>query len=276
MTDARLPERWLNDRRLLRLPDDAFRLFVVALMWSVANRTDGVITDDDMPLIPRADTGLAGQLVTAGLWARGDGCWIIPDFEDTQTTRHQLQILDNVRRRDREKKRRKRAAALGVSADVSADSTAVPGDIPGGQSPGTDRGTILGQDRPGPYGPDRPVLQGQNHEAGPIHVGSEADDAGGSGDGESPDTVTVPHIFSSVANSQRPRVHNGSGNTSSGAQHLADPVHLQSQATDRNARARCPRCGRDSRVMSNGFLHPHGPADRLTGIRACHRVRLVS
>jgi hypothetical protein len=39
MTDARFPERWLNDRRLLRLSDAAFRLFVISLTWSVSNRT---------------------------------------------------------------------------------------------------------------------------------------------------------------------------------------------------------------------------------------------
>lgn len=52
MTDARFPERWLNDRRVMRLSPDAFRTFVIALTWSVANRTDGVITDDDMPFLP--------------------------------------------------------------------------------------------------------------------------------------------------------------------------------------------------------------------------------
>ena len=45
MTDARFPERWLNDRRVLRLPDDAFRLFVLSLAWSVANQADGRIYD---------------------------------------------------------------------------------------------------------------------------------------------------------------------------------------------------------------------------------------
>ena len=40
MTDARLPERWLNDRRLQRHSADHYRAFVNALLWSVANRTD--------------------------------------------------------------------------------------------------------------------------------------------------------------------------------------------------------------------------------------------
>jgi hypothetical protein len=52
MTDARFPERWLNDRRLLRLSDAAFRLFVISLTWSVSNRTDGVLDTGDLTLIP--------------------------------------------------------------------------------------------------------------------------------------------------------------------------------------------------------------------------------
>jgi len=50
VTDARFPERWLNDRRVLRLSDPAFRLFVIPLTWSVSNRTDGDLYDDDLRL----------------------------------------------------------------------------------------------------------------------------------------------------------------------------------------------------------------------------------
>lgn len=74
MTDARLPERWLNDRRLLKLPDDAFRLFVTALVWSVANKTDGVLLDEELPLIPGTDPRCHAQLVEAGLWQGGKWC----------------------------------------------------------------------------------------------------------------------------------------------------------------------------------------------------------
>jgi hypothetical protein len=135
VTDARLPERWLNDRRLLRLPDDAFRLFVTSLMWSVANKTDGVLYDDDLPLIPSANPSLAGQLAKAGLWKREWDRWLIVEFEETQTTRADLEALARGRRAQRDKKRRQRATK-------AARASSVPGDVPG-DTPRT------GQDRTG-------------------------------------------------------------------------------------------------------------------------------
>ena len=147
MTDARFSERWLNDRRFLRLPDDAFRLFVLSLAWSVSNRTDGRLYDDDLALIPGVPRDVPGAyddsglpvvprdvpspvlaLVKAGLWERVTDNWLIAEFEATQTTMADLAILENSRRRERDKKRRQRAKAAGLS-------------------PGTSEGTALGQDR---------------------------------------------------------------------------------------------------------------------------------
>jgi hypothetical protein len=130
VTDARLPERWLNDRRLLRLPDDAFRLFATSLMWSVANKTDGVLYDDDLPLIPGASPGGHGQLVKAGLWVREWDRWVITVFADSQTSRDELAALAARRRSDRQRKAAERlrkaegeaAERKGVSREPSRDS----------------------------------------------------------------------------------------------------------------------------------------------------------
>lgn len=108
MTDARLPERWLNDRRMLRLSDAAFRLYATALMWSVSNRTDGVVAEDDLTLMLRVDPGRALELEKHDLWQRdGDG-WLISDFADTQTSKAQLDGLDLKRQQDRERAARYR------------------------------------------------------------------------------------------------------------------------------------------------------------------------
>jgi hypothetical protein len=155
MTDARFPERWLNDRRVLRLSSDAFRLYVFALAWSVANKTDGVLHDQDLALMPaqRADvTALANELWISGLWARDGGLWQITDFEETQTTADDLTALSNARRRQRDKMRRRRAAAAGTGTGTGT----VPGHVPGHSSGNSTR---TGQARPGaPKGSSEPQL----------------------------------------------------------------------------------------------------------------------
>lgn len=135
MTDARIPERYLSDRRVLRLSDRGFRVYVLALTWSVANRSDGVIEDDDIVLMPgNFAAGDMTEIVTAGLAKQQGARYLLLDFEDTQTMSRELQVLENVRRRERLKKARQRAAAAGKGAD---DEGTVPGDTHGGSSPGT-------------------------------------------------------------------------------------------------------------------------------------------
>lgn len=109
MTDARFPERWLNDRRIVRLSDADFRSFVVALAWAVSNRTDGRVEADDLPLVPGFSESSMRALTDARLWSlEGEG-WQIVDFEGTQSTRAQLDGLDHRRQVDRERQARRRA-----------------------------------------------------------------------------------------------------------------------------------------------------------------------
>jgi hypothetical protein len=134
MTDTRLPERFLTDRRIRRLSDAEFRSYVNALVWSVANRTDGVLHDEDLPLIPDVDAAHSAVLAKVELWRRDRARWLIVDYTATQTSKHELEVLDNARRREREKKARQRAAA-------AADDTHVPGDSPPVRPPGHVPGT---------------------------------------------------------------------------------------------------------------------------------------
>lgn len=59
MTNANLPERWLNDMRFRRkrLADGAYRSYMNALLWSVANRTEGIIERGDLERHPRLQPG---------------------------------------------------------------------------------------------------------------------------------------------------------------------------------------------------------------------------
>jgi hypothetical protein len=109
MTDARLPERWLSDRRLLRLTDAEFRTFITALIWSVSNRTDGRLDRRDLDLIPRVDVAALPGLVAAGLIEKAsDDALTIVDFDSTQTSASELATLENVRRNNRKAQARRR------------------------------------------------------------------------------------------------------------------------------------------------------------------------
>lgn len=167
MTDARLPERYLMDRRIIRLSDADFRSFVMAMLWSVSNRTDGEVATDDLALIPGFVGTAATSLEIAGLWtSHGDG-WTITDYDNTQTSRHDLEVLDNARRADREKKRRQRADRKGDGPSFSAS----PGDVPGDMSRGTTQDRT-GQARQGqaeylePSGLDQ--TETVNHQTGEV------------------------------------------------------------------------------------------------------------
>lgn len=146
MTDARFPDRWLSDRRLQRLSDSHFRAFITSLVWSVTNRTDGVIEPEDLALIPSFSANAVKAFVDAGLWSPMEKGWRIAEFATTQTSRDQLAALENMRARDREKKARQRAAKRGdsTSTDAGVPGT-VPGDVPQDNT-GKDR---TGKDRQG-------------------------------------------------------------------------------------------------------------------------------
>lgn len=132
MTDCRLPERWLNDRRLQRLSPDHFRSFVNALLYAVANRTDGVIDPSDLGLIPHWAAGAAQALIDAELFtplARG---WLLADYESTQSSRSELETLERIRAADRRRKAEKRATPkLGQSGCPPDGPAEVPPDVPG-------------------------------------------------------------------------------------------------------------------------------------------------
>jgi hypothetical protein len=113
MTDARFPERWLNDRRIVRLSDRDFRGFVGALAWCAANRTDGAIGYDDLDLIRWCDRDVIAALLKAELVTDTGTGWQLCDYEMTQRTAAQLASDDRLRMYERDKKRRQRAHNTG-------------------------------------------------------------------------------------------------------------------------------------------------------------------
>lgn len=153
MTDARLPERLLMDVRVNRLPAPAWRSYTHSLMWSVSNRTDGLILSDDLPMIPMFGTGDEDTLVSSGLWIEHGNGWLIDRFELDQTTRAQLEANERQRAGNRERKalerqrakQAKEAPAPTVTRDMPRDVTRdFQGQARTGQArTGKDEGEVL-------------------------------------------------------------------------------------------------------------------------------------
>jgi hypothetical protein len=128
--DMRYPERWMNDRRISRLTDAEHRAYVLALVWSVANRTDGVIAAEDLELMPKPVTREAldalarADLVTQQRTA-GSTVWQLTEYATTQTTRLELESLEIARRarRETQRARRARSAVTGTALGQDRDRT---------------------------------------------------------------------------------------------------------------------------------------------------------
>lgn len=133
MTNANLPERWLNDMRFRRkrLSDSAYRSYMQALTWSVANRTEGIIERGDLEDIPDFSPADVPELVKNGLWEVESERWLIHDFATTQTGKDLLEKYEHEKALDRARKARQRAEAAATKRAALASS----GGSSGGQSP---------------------------------------------------------------------------------------------------------------------------------------------
>lgn len=143
MTDARFPERWLNDRRIMRLPAEVFRGWWLATVWTVANRTEGRIEDGDVDLIPGLTPGMLEHLEEVGLVTRDGHGWHLWDWDGVQSSREQLEALERKKRGDRLRQRRKREREREREREAEASrdgSRDVTRDV---------HATDSGQDRPG-------------------------------------------------------------------------------------------------------------------------------
>ena len=154
MTNANLPERWLNDMRFRskRLSDAGYRSYMNALMWSVANRTEGIIERGDLEDIPDFNPAVVPELMGDDLWEpldEGDR-WLIYDFATTQTGRDLLEKYEREKALDRARKARKaKAQTLAKLADEMASAGNSTGNSPV-ESPSTD------QTRPDPEATKEP------------------------------------------------------------------------------------------------------------------------
>lgn len=109
MTDARFPERWLMDKRIIGLSNSAFRTFVLGMTFSVANRLDGYVERDDLTIVHGADPSDVPELIKSGLWSEADdvGIWI-EGFTKVQTSAAQLEGLEHKKQQDAHRAKRYR------------------------------------------------------------------------------------------------------------------------------------------------------------------------
>lgn len=256
MTWTKLGDEFSDEAR--DLTDAEVRTHIDALNWSNRRGLDLHVPKRDLRRFAEsqaADEAVAGLLAKDWWKDRGDAWYIGVRFPEWQLERA---VIDKRREAAAQRKRRQRLHQAGdhslcipdgpcpyVTRDRTRDETRDPVRFGSGTT----------------YPPEPLEDQDQNQRSGSHRVGGEADDKTGSG------------LERSAANSQKPRVHHGPESPSSDDQQIPDPELTRAQPPRRNARARCPQCGRDSRVMPNGFLMSHGPADPLTRIRACHHVR---
>ena len=83
----------IEDERLLRLPRGIRLLYLEALVWCKAHRSDGRIPPTALRRMTDEpdERAAAGQLVEAGLWRMEADCWVISDYCRHQMTRDRVE-----------------------------------------------------------------------------------------------------------------------------------------------------------------------------------------
>lgn len=140
VTDARFPDRWMLDRRVMTLPPGAFRTYVLSLTWAVSNRTDGHLGPDELAMVPGGGVSDAHRdlFVQKELWAKQADGYLILDFLTTQTSAAKLLADEEYAARERQRKRRPERASKG-RAKVRAGDSAGNAHAEPQEDPGQDR-----------------------------------------------------------------------------------------------------------------------------------------
>jgi len=92
------------------LSDSGYRSYIAALMYSVANRTDGAIEKSDLPHIPNFDSADIPELVGGDLLEPRADAWLIADYSATQSSRSLLESYEHRKAWDRDRKAKQASA----------------------------------------------------------------------------------------------------------------------------------------------------------------------
>lgn len=119
---ARFDDHMPNHRKIRPLTDAAFRLWVSAVCWCNANRTDGIVFCQDLTYVSdtKRPRKAVAELVETGLWEEIDGGWRIHDFLDYNPSKSQV---DAERKRKTEAQKRWRDGLKTNDVDASTDTS---------------------------------------------------------------------------------------------------------------------------------------------------------
>jgi len=129
VSHSRFALGFTRNRKVFRLSDAAFRLWISSVDFSRDQKTDGRLLRADLELIPRAPTGkklegLIAELVAIGLWEVTDFGWAIHDYHDWQDSADEAERkLERARERMRGVRQYVRANDQRTFADSSPDSS---------------------------------------------------------------------------------------------------------------------------------------------------------
>ncbi|HEY1914257.1 MAG TPA: hypothetical protein VGH27_01665 [Streptosporangiaceae bacterium] len=233
MTWTKLSDDFADDCARARLSDAAFRTHVEGLIWTMRRETGGQLDARDVRRAIEAECpGPAiAELAEAGFWAEdGDG-WLIMHAMSDQP---EPDVIAKRRTSTKERVRKYRREKAGLDPNAPPPRNGVTARV-------TERVTRVGSGRD--YVPTDPTLNGQDQSQdqseGPARLAAMAQ--GGPGGWRSPPGTATAVDGSgqdhSVANSQTRRVHNGSIRPVPDVQQIPVDRHVQSQATEGDARA---------------------------------------
>ncbi|MEV1168580.1 hypothetical protein [Nonomuraea sp. NPDC049784] len=126
---VRVDDQFPVNRKVRRLSDKAFRLYVSALCWCNANLTDGRIAESEITYVSdvRSPKRYANELVCAGLWEQNDaengGGWTVHDYLEYQSSAEKIRADREAKRARQERWLDKKRAERDTGGDASQDAT---------------------------------------------------------------------------------------------------------------------------------------------------------
>lgn len=148
---ARFDDHMPSHRKIRPLSDAAFRLWVSAVCWCNANKTDGFISADDLRFVADvADPHAAvPQLTAKGLWEEVADGWLVHDFHDYNPAVAEVDAARKLKTARQQRWREGNRARLQAIQD-SANGPAVDADVDASTDASRDAAPVPSRPVPSP------------------------------------------------------------------------------------------------------------------------------